>query len=69
MFFDLFNALINFQSYINKILAKNLNIFVIIYLDNIFFYIKDLDQLHIDDVLWVLQKLKRYSFFAYRQKC
>ena len=41
MFFGLFNALANFQGYINKILVKNLNIFVIVYLNNIFIYTKN----------------------------
>ena len=36
-----------FQGYINKILAKKFDIFVIIYLNNIFIYIKDLGQSHI----------------------
>ena len=40
--FGLSNASTSFQSYINKILAKKLNIFVIIYLNNIFIYIADL---------------------------
>ena len=35
MLFDLFKTLIIFQRYINKILAKKLDIFIIIYLDNI----------------------------------
>ena len=39
--FGLFNAPASFQDYINKILAKKLNIFVIIYLDNILMYIKN----------------------------
>ena len=38
--FWLFNILKNFQGYINKILAKKLNIFVIIYLDNILSILK-----------------------------
>ena len=38
--FRLFNVSASFQGYINKILAKKLNIFVI---DNIFISIKDLD--------------------------
>ena len=42
MLFELSNVLASFQSYINKILAKKLDFFVIVYLDNIFFYIKDL---------------------------
>ena len=44
MFFGLSNGLPNFQDYINKILAEKLDIFVIIYLDDIFIYTKDLDQ-------------------------
>lgn len=36
--FSLFNILANFQENINKILAKKFNIFIIIYLDNIFIY-------------------------------
>ena len=39
--FELFNAQASFQGYINKILAKKLNIFVIIYLDNIFIYTQE----------------------------
>ena len=34
MSFELLNALASFQRYINKILAKKLEFFVIIYLDN-----------------------------------
>ena len=41
--FALYNAFANFCDYINKILTKKLNIFSIIYLKDIFIYIKDLD--------------------------
>lgn len=41
MFFGLFNIPANFQGYINKILVKKLDIFVVVYLNNIFIYIKD----------------------------
>ena len=41
MFFDLSNASATFQRYINKILAKKLDVFVIIYLDNILIYTED----------------------------
>ena len=41
MLFRLSNALANLQGYINKILTKKLNIFVIVYLNNIFIYFKD----------------------------
>ena len=39
--FAFFNTPASFQGYINKILAKKLNIFVIVYLDNILIYTKD----------------------------
>ena len=50
MFFGLSNALASFQSYINKILAEELNIFVIVYLDDFFIYTKDPGQAHINAV-------------------
>ena len=45
--FSLFNALTTFQEYINKILTKKLDIFVIIYLYDVLIYTKDLDQPYI----------------------
>ena len=42
MFFCLFNALAIFQRYINKILARKLDFFIIVYLNNILIYIKNL---------------------------
>ena len=39
--FRLSNVPASFQGYINKILAEKLDIFVIVYLDDIFIYIKD----------------------------
>ena len=50
MLFSLSNALVNFQSYINKILAEKLNIFLVVYLDNILIYTKDSNKLYIDVV-------------------
>ena len=50
MSFDLSNALTTFQKYINKILTAKLNIFVIVYLDNILIYIKDSSQPHIEAI-------------------
>lgn len=55
--FRLFIILANFQKYINKISTKKLDIFVIIYLDNILLYIKDLRQLYIEVIHWVLKNL------------
>ena len=47
MLFGLFNILARLQSYINKILVKKLDIFIIIYLNNILIYTKDLSQAHV----------------------
>lgn len=46
MLFALSNAPVSFQSYINKILPEKLDIFVIVYLDNILIYTKELGQPH-----------------------
>ena len=48
--FRLSKASASFQGYINKILAERLNIFVIVYLDDIFIYTKDPGQPHINGV-------------------
>ena len=39
--FGLSNAPASFQSYINKILLKKLDIFIIVYLDDILIYTED----------------------------
>ena len=67
--FELSNAPASFQGYINKILAKKLNIFVIIYLDDIFIYTKDPSQAHVNAVWWILEKLKKHGLFANFKKC
>ena len=69
MSFGLSNALTSFQGYINKILAKKLNVFVIVYLNDILIYTKDLGQGHIEAVRWVLNVLRRYRLFANLKKC
>lgn len=48
--FDLFNVLASFQEYINKMLAKKLDVFVIVDLNDILIYIEDSKQAHIDVV-------------------
>ncbi len=47
MSFGLLNTSANFQGYINKILIEKLDIFVIIYLNNILIYTEDPGQLHV----------------------
>lgn len=55
--FELSNAPTSFQGYVNKILAKKLDIFVIVYLDNILIYIKNLNLAHVKDDWWVFDQL------------
>ena len=43
MLFGFSNILITFKRYISKIFTKKPNIFIIIYLDNILIYIKNLN--------------------------
>ena len=68
MLFGLFNASATFQGYVNKILAKELDIFVVVYPDNILIYTKDLGQSYIEIVHWVLDQLRKYSLFANLKK-
>ena len=68
--FGLSNAPASFQGYINKILAKKFNIFVIVYFDDIFIYIKDPGQAHVNAVWWILEELKKNSLFAnFKKRC
>lgn len=67
--FSLFNASTTFQNYINKILTKKLDIFVIVYLNNILIYIKNLGQTNVNTIQWVLEFLRKNSLFINHKKC
>ena len=69
MLFGLLNAPASFQGYINKILTEKLDVFVIVYLDDILIYTKDTSQAHVNAVQWVLNKLRKHGFFAKLKKC
>jgi hypothetical protein len=49
MLFRLTNAPATFQAYINNILRKYLDVFVVVYLDDILVYLKTYDD-HIQDI-------------------
>ena len=66
--FNFSNILATFQGYINKILAKKLDVFIIIYLDDILIYTKNLGQPHVEAICWVLDQFQKYSFFANLKK-
>ena len=48
--FRLTNVLAIFQGYINKIFVEKLNVFVIVYFDNIFIYTKNEGEKHVKAV-------------------
>ena len=58
MLFKLTNASATFQTYINNVLKEHLNVFVIIYLDNILIYSKNKKdhKKHIRQILNALKK-------------
>ena len=67
--FGLSNASATFQGYVNKIIAEKFDIIIIVYLDDILIYTKDPGQLYVEVVHWVLDQLRKYSFFAILKKC
>ena len=67
--FRLSNAPASFQGYINKIMAKKLDIFVIVYLDDILIYTEDQGREHMEVVQWVLDILRKNDLFANLKKC
>ena len=69
MSFGLSNAPATFQGYVNKILAEKLDIFVVVYLDDILIYTKDPGQPHVEAVRWVLDQFRKHSLFANLKKC
>lgn len=44
--FGLSNAPTNFQGHINKILARKVDVFIIVYLDDILIYINEIDHIN-----------------------
>lgn len=65
--FSLFNIPVNFQGYIIKVLAEKLEVFVIVFLDNILIYINKMN--HVDAVYWVFDQLKKHSLYINLKKC
>ena len=68
MSFSLINAPVSFQSYIYKVLYKYLNIFVIIFLNNILIYSTEKSQ-HTQHVRTVLKALLVVKLFTKLLKC
>ena len=69
MLFGLTNAPRSFQGYVNKILIEKLDIFVIVYLEDILIYTKDPRKTYFEAVQWVLEVLRKYGLYANLKKC
>ena len=67
--FDLTNAPVSFQRYINKILTEKLGIFVMVYLDDILIYNDDDGDGHVAVVQLVPKQLRKFLLFANLKKC
>ncbi len=67
--FGLSNVPASFQDYINKIFVEKLDIFIVVYLDDILVYTEDPGQSHVDVVRWVIEQLRKYGFYVYLKKC
>lgn len=68
MLFGLSNASATFQAYINKALAEKLDVFCIVYLNDILIYSEQAKD-HVHNVKWVLQKVREANLFVNVQKC
>jgi mevalonate kinase len=68
MSFEFANASITFQSYINFALKEFLNVFVVIYLNDILIYSQNEEE-HTNHVRFVLKRLRKYKLFAKLSKC
>ncbi len=67
--FGLTNAPATFQAYINQALAEKLDVFCIVYLDDILIYTQDTGAKHVEAVKWVLDRLRQHGLFVNLQKC
>jgi hypothetical protein len=68
MFFELFNDSVQFQSYINTTLREYLNIFVLVYLDDILMFFES-ENVHTQHVCFVLARILQYRLYVKLEKC
>lgn len=68
MRFGLTNAPASFQGFINDVLREYLDLFVVVYLDDILIY-SETEELHTVHVSLVLSKLRKAGLYAKADKC
>ncbi len=66
--FNLINASVIFQTYINKILTKLLNNFCVVYLNDILiFFVEKTDYIY--HIKHILKRLRKFKLYASLKKC
>ena len=68
MSFELTNASIIFQAYINKILTDIVDVFCVIYFDDILIFFKN-RIIYVNHVKEMLQRLKKFDLYVNLKKC
>ena len=66
--FGLYNAPAVFQNFINSILVGLVNVFCVVYLNDILIYSRTLKE-HEDYVRQVLERLQRHKLYTNLAKC
>ena len=66
--FELVNASATFQAYINWALAGLVDVFCVVYLDDILIYSETLKQHH-KHIKEVLERLQKFQLYASLKKC
>ncbi len=66
--FGLINAPIRFESYINKILVEKLDVFMIVFFNDILIYTESKGKEYVQAVRWVLDQLRKHSLYANLKK-
>jgi hypothetical protein len=67
--FGLTNVPATFQALINNILYEYLDDFVIVYLDDILIFTKEIKEEHTDKVRLVLERIRKYDLLLKPEKC
>jgi hypothetical protein len=66
--FGLTNALATFQAYINRALARLVDCFYVVYLNNILIYSNSREE-HVRHLCEVLSRLRKFRLYTSRKKC
>ena len=66
--FSLTNTLMTFQAYINKVLSRLINYFMVIYLNNILIYFK-LEEDYYTYIKIIIERLRKHKLYTKLSKC